>query len=1396
MNTKRKTAPKSAFSLKGILILLAMLGCSVLLLLDFAGQPIEMAPVAAQDAECYAGLVVNQGEQCTYPGTSSDFSVDSSGRGRFLFASSLVIISITNANVNGVTYTFIASARDDGSWVVDVVWSASSANPIPTATQTVVPLATSMPIPTATATRIPVASPTAAASPLPAPTPTPAPAAVPTPAAVATASPTASSQQAGVPASPANVRAVWEGSSVRVNWNGSAGATHYKVYHDDFFGSSCRISSFGTLFGCDELSSSVSGTTYLHTSPDDRRNHYWVTACNSGGCSEIDRHNAVQPGDPSQAASPTVGATAIPTPVPTPTPAPAAVPTPAAVATASPTASSQQAGVPASPANVRAVWEGSSVRVNWNGSAGATHYKVYHDDFFGSSCRISSFGTLFGCDELSSSVSGTTYLHTSPDDRRNHYWVTACNSGGCSEIDRHNAVQPGDPSQAASPTVGATAIPTPVPTPTPAPEAVPPPTRAVATVSPTASSQQAGVPASPANVRAVWEGSSVRVNWNGSAGATHYKVYHDDFFGSSCRISSFGTLFGCDELSSSVSGTTYLHTSPDDRRNHYWVTACNSGGCSEIDRYNAVQPGDPSQAASPTVGATAIPTPVPTPTPAPAAVPTPAAVATASPTASSQQAGVPASPANVRAVWEGSSVRVNWNGSAGATHYKVYHDDFFGSSCRISSFGTLFGCDELSSSVSGTTYLHTSPDDRRNHYWVTACNSGGCSEIDRYNAVQPGDPSQAASPTVGATAIPTPVPTPTPAPEAVPTPTGAVATTSPTASSQQAGVPASPANVRAVWEGSSVRVNWNGSAGATHYKVYHDDFFGSSCRISSFGTLFGCDELSSSVSGTTYLHTSPDDRRNHYWVTACNSGGCSEIDRYNAVQPGDPSQAASPTVGATAIPTPAPTPTPMATQVPVATPIETPAAAAIPTTIAMPTPTPYAGQQASAPAPPTSVRAVYGRGRNEARIDWDRVERATYYKVYVSLWADCSEPENYLCPEVASRVTGTSYVDTMIAFAGSGEVTHYYVRACNSDGCSSLVGAPTLMPTPVPTPTPTPATPTPTATAAPDVAGQPDVVVDTLTVSNRALTVNEIFSLNAVIRNQGSGPANFVSISFYRSTDNSTNTVSDDTVENSYTARSSWNDWDDWTYEMSPSDSWPAPTEARAPSVAGTYYYYGCVSSHTGNNCSDTVMVTVAAPAPTPTPIHLFPPTDVRAVFGGPRGVEISWTAVAGADYYLVYHNYFNNILGSSRLGKLWGSEGERMSYAHATPRRDSNFYFIQACPDAVERPYDCALARPVWVGGTTTQRPNIVPTPGFLRPTPTPVPGIQSSLNFPDTPEEAHRRWLHLYVAALYADPKYKAHASCGSNSTRPCPSQDHIRWWISLPPEAQACAAHGICW
>ena len=73
------------------------------------------------DDTCTVGLIVEPGESCTYPGTSAEFSVDSNGTGRFLYISAGSKIEIRSTNINGVTYTFVASKQSDGNWIVEEV---------------------------------------------------------------------------------------------------------------------------------------------------------------------------------------------------------------------------------------------------------------------------------------------------------------------------------------------------------------------------------------------------------------------------------------------------------------------------------------------------------------------------------------------------------------------------------------------------------------------------------------------------------------------------------------------------------------------------------------------------------------------------------------------------------------------------------------------------------------------------------------------------------------------------------------------------------------------------------------------------------------------------------------------------------------------------------------------------------------------------------------------------------------------------------------------------------------------------------------------------------------------------------------------------------------------------
>ena len=64
--------------------------------------------------QCSVGLVVNPGESCTHPVNGEIFSVDSSGRGHFMFATAGRSISISANNV-----TFAASRNSDDSWTIE-----------------------------------------------------------------------------------------------------------------------------------------------------------------------------------------------------------------------------------------------------------------------------------------------------------------------------------------------------------------------------------------------------------------------------------------------------------------------------------------------------------------------------------------------------------------------------------------------------------------------------------------------------------------------------------------------------------------------------------------------------------------------------------------------------------------------------------------------------------------------------------------------------------------------------------------------------------------------------------------------------------------------------------------------------------------------------------------------------------------------------------------------------------------------------------------------------------------------------------------------------------------------------------------------------------------------------
>ena len=124
----------------------------------------------------------------------------------------------------------------------------------------------------------------------------------------------------------------------------------------------------------------------------------------------------------------------------------------------------------------------------------------------------------------------------------------------------------------------------------------------------------------------------------------------------------------------------------------------------------------------------------------------------------------------------------------------------------------------------------------------------------------------------------------------------------------------------------------------------------------------------------------------------------------------------------------------------------------------------------------------------------------------------------------------------------------------------------------------------------------PDLVVTSARVDDSTPQAGERFELSVRVRNNGQGPAESATLTYYRSTNN---TINPDTVgaDPGDTAEGT----PEQLGKLDPSESDDESVRVTAQAVPGIYYYGACVSnvqheSKTDNNCSNAVRVTVPAP--------------------------------------------------------------------------------------------------------------------------------------------------------------------------------------------------------
>ena len=197
---------------------------------------------------------------------------------------------------------------------------------------------------------------------------------------------------------------------------------------------------------------------------------------------------------------------------------------------------------------------------------------------------------------------------------------------------------------------------------------------------------------------------------------------------------------------------------------------------------------------------------------------------------------------------------------------------------------------------------------------------------------------------------------------------------------------------------------------------------------------------------------------------------------------------------------------------------------------------------------------------------------ATTLRYYRSTDAAITTGDTQVGTDAVRALSASGTSDEWISLTAPASAGTYYYGACvesvtgesnTTNNCSSAV------------------------TVTVGVAGAPDLVVGSPSVSDGSPDAGASFTLSATVRNQGTASSAATTLRYYRSTDAAITTG--DTQVGTDAVRA-----------LSASGTSDEAIRLTAPASAGTYYYGACVESVTGesnttNNCSSAVTVTVGA---------------------------------------------------------------------------------------------------------------------------------------------------------------------------------------------------------